>query len=107
MKTKQDNLIWTITVIYVGQQPWGLDSEPRTWGYGVSREDAISMLHSLDDEAGFYTHGVIESFPPGIGRLAKSEEWFKYSGKNKQGKNIWELCEKPKCEYHGCNYGIG
>lgn len=94
------NNIWTITTI-------GLHKDksryvPRTWGYYFTREEAIRGMHSsVDSEAGYYTHAIIERFDPGIYAMAEDEEWFE------SVENRWVPCAKPTSETYIVNYGMG
>lgn len=74
----------------------------RTWGYYFDLKEAIDgLMGYCDTEAGYYTHAVIEVFPPGIHARATKEHWFVHDG------NKWKPCEKPESESQTANYGIG
>lgn len=74
----------------------------RSWGFCMSREEAIeTMKRTLDDEAGYYTHAVIERHSDGIYALADQTQWFEWiiSG--------WNEIEKPEWAKQVINWGMG
>ena len=92
--------IWTVSTLGLRHEHVG----PRTWGFYHSLEEALDGLHRFcDDECGYYTHAIVESFKPGIYAEVTSERWFEWQ-LDMYG---WKPCEKPESESHVINYGMG
>jgi hypothetical protein len=92
--------IWTVATLGIHE---GRDVSPRTWGYYLTKDEAIAGMHRcVDTEAGYYTHVVIESFEPGIYAICHEENqtWFEW-------KDAWVACAKPETERRIVNYGMG
>ena len=93
------NSIWTVSTVGLGHRQ-RIDS--RCWGYYFNLDAAIQGMQAhCDDEAGYYTHAVIEHIMPGIYANVVREEWFRYED------GQWAECNKPASEKHICNYAIG
>ena len=93
--------IWTVTT--AGLIPGTRKGfRSRTWGYFDTEEEAVAGMRArCDDECGFYTHAIVECFPPGIYTISMKEMWFAWNG------TTWAECDKPKSEEHTVNYGMG
>lgn len=93
-------LIYTITTVHP-QHP----SHTRCWGWFQTPDDALSCVSSarpgVDDEAGFYSHLVIEELPQGIVPHAQKLWWFTWNGEQ------WAQCEQPEEMARVCNFAMG
>lgn len=75
---------------------------PRCLAYYPTREEArMAVSLYCDDEAGYYTHLIIERYTPGIYPLADQEEWFE----RRDGK--WVPIEQPEWARQVVNYVMG
>ncbi len=97
------NEIHTVTTIpHHPNDPRGHTFAPRCWGYQFTREAALKMLHgNCDDEAGYYTHAVVERYGPGAYGLACQEEWYV------RDEHTWLPCDQPEWARHVVNYAMG
>ncbi len=94
--------IHTVTTISHHPDKEHLHSSPRCWGYYPTREQAIDGLNRcVSDEAGYYTHVVIERFTPGIYAVSDQVEWFVYEA------NKWLPIGEPEFSRSVINYGMG
>lgn len=93
--------IWTVTTVGIHEKD---RVETRTWGYYLTREEAIEDMHRcVDTEAGYYTHAIIEEFAPGIYAHVLDDRWFEWS----DAMSGWKRCAKLESEAHIINYGMG
>lgn len=81
----------------------------------MTRTRAVAFFHdiadaenaiqeSLSNEAGAYTHIIIEEIKPGIMAEVVNEFWYVF---NESRNPTWEICEKPAEVSQVVNFGLG
>jgi hypothetical protein len=82
----------------------------RTWGWFAKFTDAEkAVLENHTDlfEMHYYTHAVIEEYPPGLLAIAKTERWYKASYSRKRHGPLVAPVKKPRQLKRVINFGIG
>ncbi len=82
----------------------------RTWGWTKTFESAEKIVKggaSFFEEAGAFTHCLIEEVEQGTVPWCKPIQWYKLVYYGRLGKFVAKKCKEPKWSKHICNYSMG